>query len=1330
MNKNLLVLTFLTCCLCHLFPQSRNMSGGKEYGIGELSSYLINKFVQDSYGYIWIATDYGLNKYDGIRFTHYLNNEHKGSSLLSNNVKTLMIDKSHTLWVGCNNGLQYYKPDEDSFETILFPNRITPHVSNIIQLHDGEIWATTSGWGVYSIDKKNKLAHPLRNIIKMTDPFISYMYEDKDNNLWFGVDSKGLIRVNKKTYKSKVYSYPEISHNAIAGMVEDGTGRLYMSTAASVYYYDKPAQRFIPVKSATSTFMNILNIISTKNNTIYVGTNGKGLHYIDKQSNRLVPVSAEDPLLNYYLPNAFAIMEDKDLNLWIGGFQRGILLVPNQPKQFNFFAAPTPQNGQDPIINSIVKDPDGNVFYSIKGLGIYKTNDHSNSTDYFTQINDIVKLYIDSHGMLWGSSYTKGIAKIDKKTGQASFLDIPYNSYGKTLVEGKNNCLYVSTFSSGFIQYNLTTGKCQRFDMQQPDKGKGKLDNNWINSILCDSEGLVWLGHYKGISCYNPKDGRFLKIKNKDILKEGICITLKESRDGHIWIGTYNGLFFLNKKTGDIKRYTIENGLSSNVICGIAEDKSGNMWCSTFKGIDEIKRKENKIINYFTGNGLVDKIYNRWVYFQDKDGTIYFGSNRGITYFKPEKISIPALYDYRIKTTNVYVNNQSVNSNTLSGKKQIVKSGVLDSNEFSFSYEDNTFTFEFSTMDYRDQENIIFEYKIKELGKEWLSTRPGVNQITYHNLPPGKYTLEVRASKYGFYSPVKQLILRISPPWYKSAWAYLVYTMIIASIGVLIVNLIREKRNEMINESKLRFFINISHELRSPLTLLVSPLEKLLQGNFDQPTQKNLQRMQRNVYRLLGLVNQILDIRKIDKGQMKLKYTETEIVGFVQEVFEVFEEQSIRRNIHFQYRHQMEALQVWVDRNNFDKILINLLSNSFKYTPDGGEIIISLKTGTNPENRWPLRNYLEISITDSGIGLDEDKIHKIFDRFYQGQNQETFTTVGSGIGLNLTKFLVHLHQGTIVAQNRKDKRGSIFTVSIPSGKEHLTKEDVMDQLPDSRPTLLQNRPIQESKNESKIIKRKTNYKVLIVDDEEDITNYLEQELNEAYKVIKASNGFDALQLATTLQPDLIISDVLMPQMDGITLVRKIKNNNNVCHIPVILLTSKTEFEDKVEGLDKGADAYLTKPFNIDEMMIVANNLITNRRILRGKYSGEQEQNDKIKSMGIKSNNDMLMDRIMAVVNENIGNPDFNVEVLASKAGLSRVQLHRKMKEITGFSTIDFIKNIRMKQASMLLEENGMDVSQAAYAVGFTNQTHFSTVFKKFYGVSPSEYANQHKKSKN
>jgi ligand-binding sensor domain-containing protein/DNA-binding response OmpR family regulator/nitrogen-specific signal transduction histidine kinase len=1317
-------------CAVQSFTQNNNIYGGKEYGIGELSSYLFNKFVQDSYGYIWVATDYGLNKYDGVRFTHYLNNQRVPSSLLSNNVKTLMVDRQGTLWVGCNNGLQYYNPEEDSFETIVFPNGLSPHVSNIIQRNNGEIWVTAAGWGVFSVNRKTKKAIFQNQITKLTDTFIAYFYEDRHNNLWLGIDNKGLIKINQATNELSTYHYPEIPHNNINCMVEDKAGELYMSTSTSVSHYDRKTRKFITIELADHENLVVTNMVVTKKNIIFVSTNGKGLYFVDKQTNRLVQFASRNYANFYFFTKISSLIEDKDQNLWLGCFQKGIFMIPNEPMQFGFWGIPDKSNQPATIINSMCKDQEGNMFCSTDGSGIYKVEGKSKTVTHFNNTDDIVKVYVDSHDRLWAGSYFRGLAQVDKNTGKLNFVKIPFNGYIKTMAQGKDNNLYLSVFSSGFIKYDIATGQWLKYDMKQKDSGKGKLDNDWVNSILCDSEGLIWLGHYKGVSCFDPKENRFIKIKHNDILADQICISLLAGRNGDIWIGTYNGLFRLNKRTGTIKRYTIEDGLSSNVICGLALDKNGNVWCSTFKGINELKINENKIINYYIGNGLIDKIYNRWVNFQDKDGTIYFGGNSGITYFHPEKISIPPIYHYEVLTTNAFINNQPININTLSGKKHVIKSGIQHAKEFTFSFEDNTFTLEFSTMDFRDPENIYFEYRIKNQDKEWLSTIPGVNQITYHNMHPGKYTLEVRASKYGAYSKVKQIIIKISPPWYKSIWAYMAYILLVCGIGALIINLIRKKRNEMINESKLQFFINISHELRSPLTLLISPLEKLLQSKYDPSTMRTLQSMYRNTNRLLGLVNQILDIRKIDKGLMKLKYSETEIVGFIEELHNVFEEQALKRNIQFTFQHEMEKLTAFIDASNFDKILINLLSNAFKYTPNGGEITMSLATGANPESRSPLRNYIEINIKDTGIGLEEDKIDKIFDRFYQGQNQEIFTTVGSGIGLNLTRLLVNLHYGTITAQNRKDTKGSCFTVRIPLGKEHLRKEDFAEKVSQVRPVLHQNSFIQNVESKEKINKRKTSYKVLIVDDEEEIRNYLTQELEDIYKVITATNGFEALQLATVQQPDIIISDVMMPQMDGITLVKKLKSNNNISHIPIILLTSKTEFKDRIDGLDKGADTYLTKPFNLEELLTTIGNLIANRRILKGKFSGEQGQNDKIKSMDMKSSNDILMDRIMTAINENLNNTELNVELLASKAGLSRVQLHRKMKEITGISTIDFIRNIRMKQAAVLLKEKGMDVSQVAYAVGFINQTHFSTVFKKFYGVSPTEYVSNNRNGEN
>lgn len=1306
-----------------LFAQKLNIYGAKEQGIGELSSYLINQFAQDSYGFVWIATDYGLNKYDGIRVTHYFSNEKDSLSLLGNNVRTLLVDKENTLWVGCNKGLQYYNANANCFEAVVFPNNISLHVASIVQLHDGEILVATGGRGVFSIDKKTRTATRLDHITELTGAFVDYLYEDKSNYLWFATENKGLIKLNPLTFETKTYQFP---NNAVTSMVEDDEGRLYASASTFVCVYDKITQKFQTLAQANNEPLNVTNLVLTRSGIIYVSTNGKGLYYIDSQTNRLIPV----PYLNrvnsyYYYSRITALMEDRDQNLWLGCLLKGILMIPNEPTQFNSLEIAAKENSKGNIINSVLKDSDGNVFYSAEGDGIYKLNRQHKIENHFDGVKDIIKLYEDSHKTLWVSSYSAGLAKMDKNTGHLSFMDIPHNSFAKTMTEGQDGSLYVSTFSSGFIRYNLNGGDWKRYGMKLKTADKGGLDNDWINYILCDSEGLIWLGHYSGISCFDPSSNSFLEVRDKEKLSNQICISLMEGDHGDIWIGTYNGLFCLNKKNGLAKTYSTEEGLSSNVICGLAKDSSGNIWCSTFQGLNKIIVKEDKIVNYYMGNGLIDRIYNRWVYFQDSDGVIYFGGNNGITYFQPEDISMPAEYNYNILTTNVYIdNNIPVGMSRLSGKNRIADDGVLNADEFRFPFEDNTFTFEFSTMDFRDPENISFEYRMKGLDREWFSTLPGMNQVAYHNMSPGKYTLEVRASKFNVYSQVKRLSIVVSPPWYKSFWAYVVYLLLFAFIGLLVFNLIRKKRTEQENESRLQYFTNISHELRSPLTLLVSPLEKLLQGNYDENTMKTLRGMHRNTNRLLALVNQILDIRKIDKGQMRLKYAETEMVGFVKDVLVIFEDQAAKRNIRFGFEHQLESLFAWVDRNNFDKILINLLSNAFKFTPDGGEISVSLNRGQNEEGKPPSNRYFEIAITDSGKGLEEDKIDKIFERFYQGQNLQAFTTVGSGIGLNLTRYLVQLHHGTIVAGNRKDTQGSYFKVRMPLGKGHLRREDFAAVTASSRPILEQNSYLKETKPMEKNAKRKTTFKLLIVDDEEEIRNYLKQELEETYKITQAADGLEALQMALNQQPDIIISDIMMPQMDGFALLKKIKSNQATSHIPIVLLTSKTEFQDKINALDKGADAYITKPFNLEELQITIGNLITNRRILKGKFSGDQQQEERMKTIDIKSADDTLMERVMKIINENLGNPELNVELLASKAGFSRVQLHRKMKKITGLTTSDFIRNIRMKHAATLLREKKVDVASVAYVVGFVNQSHFSTAFKKFYGVKPSEYAVQ------
>ncbi|MDH6343096.1 signal transduction histidine kinase/ligand-binding sensor domain-containing protein/CheY-like chemotaxis protein/AraC-like DNA-binding protein [Parabacteroides sp. PM6-13] len=1321
--RYLYTLLFLFVCSVSLYAQAVTPYRVREFETEKLTSHLINKIVQDQYGFIWIATDYGLNKFDGIHFTPYLHNDEEENSLLSDNVRCLLIDKKGTLLVGSSQGLQYYDPDEDAFKTIAFPGDKSLHISRIMELHTGEIWVTTSGGGIFSIDPDTYAVQYKDQITEITGLHPGYIYEDRQHFLWVETELGDLLRIDPVTHHSLHLDHADISKKNITGMLEDQDGVFYLSTSASVYVFDREKQNFISLNIRSEHEVVITNIFLNSQGTIYVTTDGQGLMYIDTRSGSVLPII--DNRYNSFIYTTAripAIAEDRDQNIWLGCFQEGIFMLHNSPTGFEFWEVPDKEDLRGKKVTVVSEDHEGNIWYAINREGLFQLNDRGEVIAAYKDYTKIMAIYTDSQNTLWVSSYTEGLGKFNTHTGKIDFLHIPFDGYYmKTIAEGSDQQLYISSFGQGFIRYDMQTHQWEKYDMRQSDTGRGRLTNNWINCILSDSDNLIWLGHYKGLSCFDPQHNRFIDFKQKDNLSEQVCLSLIEDEQGWIWIGTYNGVFCFNKQTGEYAQYTTENGLSSNVICGLAHDEEGNIWCSTFNGINQLQRKDNQIINYYTGNGLMDKRYIRGVYFQGNN-RIYFGGDNGITSFAPMDIENPR-YQNKTLITDVYIHNKPINRKTVSGNKPVISTSLLEAEEFRFSYEDNTFAFAFSTMDFLDSENIYYLYRLKELSDEWISTLPGVGQIAYNHLNPGKYTLEIKASKYGVHSPVKQVSIIISPPWYRSPLAWFIYLVFFISLSLLVANLIRKKRKEQINESKLQFFINISHEIRSPLTLVISPMEKLLKEDMDPATQKILQGMYRNANRILDLVNQLLDIRKIDKGQMKLQYTKTDMVRFIDEIYKVFEYQANKRGIHFVFEYQTNDLTAWIDRSNFDKVLMNLLSNAFKYTLDGGEIIITLDTGVDKTNRGALHHYMEIKITDSGIGLEKEKIDKLFDRFYQGENQKVYMNLGSGIGLNLTKNLVNLHHGTITAHNREETSGSCFVIRIPLGKKHIKKENLTEEL--EHPYMpKQTLPIRKEKEREKLPKRKTNYKVLIVDDEEEIREYLVQELRDFYHTLTAVDGQEGLQIALLQQPDLIISDVMMPNLDGINLVKKLKSNSNTSHIPVLLLTSKTEFKDRLDGLKKGADAYLTKPFLIEELLTTITNLLKNRQLLKGKFLEMQNQKDKIKPPALKSNDEKLMERIIHVINDELGNPDLNVELLASRVGLSRSQLHRRMKELTGISTIDFIRNIRLKQAAILLKEKRIDVSQVAYAVGISNQAYFSTMFKRFYGVSPTEYSSQ------
>ena len=1318
-----LFLVIIVCFVGFMRVKSENI---QFYDSKQLTCDLITSICQDKDGFIWIGTDYGLNRFNGIQFTHYYNNPGDSTSLLDNSVRVLKVDSEGVLWVGSVSGLQYYVPEENAFRCVEFDGVALLHVKGITQMRSGDIWIASSGQGLFCIRKGEKKARQITNI-PGTSGYLHYgsVYEDREGIIWIGIDDVGLLRYNPITQKTSMYKRTDLKGGStISGMSEDLSGNFLVTTTTAAYHYNRSNEQFTEIAHEES-WLPMRSILTSTDGTCYMTTYGKGLKVLQPDLSTLRSESVVLPAFELSNEKIPAIYEDKDRNLWLGCYHKGVVMVSKEPTSFQFWSIPHRELPTAGVITTLGKDSHENTIGGIENCGIFKVNSKGEIVQQMFEGKTFSSVYKDYKGNIWyggrfGGSYMEDI----KGNISLLFPDLKLKDIKKITGDEEDN-LYISVYGSGFFQYHIPTRTITDYQ-----SSSSKLKNNWVNSFLYSSKNLLWIGHCYGIDCLDPQTKKFKPRSDK--FANFITYALLEDVKGNIWGGTNKGLICYNPQNGTFKQYDMEDGLSNNLVYGLAEDERGNIWCSTLKGINQIDVKENRIASYYSERGLVDNEYIREAYYQSMDGTIYFGGIKGITSFHPDSI-VQQKKHLRVTLTNIYLGGQPVTAKQQSGGRSVIDAIVTQAEQIHFAYEDNTFTLEFSTFDYKNAENIFYEYRIKEYGKAWTATLPGVNQITYNHLSPGSYTFEVRACENGQYSPVKVIHVHIAPPWWRSIPAYIFYMLLLVIVFVQIYFMLRRRQQKALNEEKIKLFINLAHEIRSPMTLIVSPLENLLKRDYDQETTKLLRLMHKNANRIINLMNQLLDMRKIEKGQMRIHCAETELVEFIQELVSLFDYQAQKRNINLHFEYEQNELFAWVDRNNFDKVLVNLLTNAFKFTPDQGEIKIGLRERFDERAAGELHHFVEIEITDSGTGIDANKLEKIFERFYQAPNS-SHGSLGFGIGLNLCRLIVKLHHGTIKAYNRTDGQGSSFVIRLPFGKEHLKKNELTDADTELKqiviaPAIDLNFTDEDNEGMVKAGKyHKTNYKIVIVDDDSEIRDFLQAELGQQHKVYVCQNGKEGLQAILKYQPDLVISDVIMPEMDGISLLKALRANSSISHIPVILLTSKTDYQDRMQGLSKGADVFLNKPFNVEELKIHIKRLIEMRLLLKGKFSGAQDQEGKIEIQENKSGDERLMERVMNVMNKYISEPEFNVEMLAREVGLSRVQLHRKLKDITGVPASTFIRNLRMKKAATLLRERKLNISEVANEVGFDNQGNFSTVFKKFYGVAPTEYIESTKNS--
>lgn len=1274
---------------------------GELFTSGKLSSSLINCIVQDKYGYIWVGTEYGLSKFDGYRFTNYLHNEEDTTSITDNIISDLLVDKKGNLWIGCAKGLMRYNYETNNFSRLQFPDGRKPRIYSMVESHRGDILLGTAGYGLYSV-KNNGIEKTANNRFTIrwerayakrdSDVFFTHIYEDKHQYLWQSSHLSTFTRFIEKQGKVQRKDFKS-PYGAPVAFIQHRPQAMLIVCMYGIIYYDYRTGRIADAGYDLGTFKNhvtINNATFDHDGNLYISTSEHGALIIKKGSNKVEQL--ENSNSNFNLSTAFVndIIEDKDNNLWIGCYKKGLYLLNQRQQAFSSWSFSAQNYIIGSSVSSIAPGENGETWCTVQNSGVFCFDASGKIIAHPTSPAGTCIIYKDRQGAYWISNGS-ALYSYNPHTG-AYQEKLTFTSAGiYCMTDDNQGNLYISVYSKGLYIYNVESGKVTVLNMRQRGN-KGFLCNDWVRSMAFDHTGHLWIGTSNGVSCLNTKTLSFKDFGWNIILKDrqanGIC----EGKNGNMIIGTEEGLYLFDRKNNKTLALPHAEVLKGKQVCSIIKDHQGDLWISTTMGIWQYDQKNRQFIGHINGNGLTTREYVLGSSMHTASDLIAFGTSDGITTFYPERVRAKKMELGDVHLTNFIIDGKPINCLT---------------DEFTIPYEENSFTLEFSLLNYRNTDNISFQYRINE-GK-WNSTNEGSNAVSFNKLKPGSYTLEVRAMSNGNFSKKSTIIhIKVCDPWYASTWAFLLYFLTAAGIILYIIYRYERHRKEDLEETKMQFLINATHDIRSPLTLIMGPLNKLKTRITDAESKQDIDTIDRNAQRLLLLVNQILDERKIDKDQMHLHCQKTDLKEFLRGIMSLYnfnvQERSITLSLKEDESLKEEGnLQVWIDRINFDKVISNLLSNAMKYTSDGGEITLII--GKNKESAI-------IKVEDTGIGLKEEKTDRLFERFYQGNNNSDIHIEGTGIGLNLCRALVKMHGGAIRAYNRTDGiKGSCFEVNIPLGKEHLKPEEILQE--DSTKT---------AESTGKRTQANRNFNILIVDDDAEIAHYIKTELSDWYRFEHASNGKEGLKMLLTGKYDLVISDVMMPEMDGVTMLKKIKGNSNVSDIPVILLTSKSEVENRLEGLRKGADAFLAKPFNMEELHILIDNLVDNVRRIRGKYSGAQGQKAKIEQIQVKGNNDALMERVMKYMNEHLADPDLNVEKLTEDVGISRAQLHRKLKEIAGVSAGEFIRNLRLEQAARLIEEGQINITQVAYSVGFSNQTHFSTVFKKHYGMSPSEYA--------
>ena len=1349
-----LIITMMIC----LFSIQTWAQSGKLFNTdNQLSSNLATQVFQDKSGFIWIATRNGLNTYDGYHITIIKKDMSNFLGLNSNYINSIAQDEKEHILLGTNNSLLEFTGSEFLKIPMLDSKgkELATYVKQIYPLRNKDVAVATSGYGIMLKKQDEQKCHAMKGEVEKLK-YIHKLLEDKRGRLWIITEDGKLYR--KETNGRVTSHFTGTEGVGAQDILQDALGNLYLASKnQGVYLLRAGSNAFARISNIGN--LPIDNIYISRNNKLYIGCDGLGIYVYDPQTGFLQDNPLFSRLVNLAKSKITSIIEDNQGNIWVSMLQKGVFMQSNIQNDFNYMGFRLGNRNVigENCVTSLSINQGNQVWVGTDKDGLYLFNIATRSVEgHFLNQSTVLTLCKDQLGRTWVGTYTDGLGYMDAAgsfhpvdlgiSKSVGIFDIKQDPQGNIWIATMGKGLFCLQKDGSRRNYKTKYGADNNLKINC-------LPNNYLIKLSFSNDGNhLYVATSVGLACLDRKQNSWtstfkgINCLNKNRFSHCVFVDSKDQ----VWYGTEDGAFCFDFRKGiEPKHYSTANGLTDNSVASITEDYQGNIWIGTIKGLNKLALKSGTITKFYAESGLQSNEFSDASVCTTQDGkTILMGGSGGLNWFQADQVRQHP-WQAKVVISGFILNNKMVTPGMKSGSYTITDNWSTFSRDFQLSHEDNTFTLQLSTLTYNDVEQISYVYSIN--GDAWRTVPAGQNELAFSHLAPGRYKYRIKAICNGYETPVKEFTITIHPAWYASIWAKLFYLLLL--IAAIILYLRHRKRQmedqlilqqhihaEEMGEAKIKFFMNISHEIRTPLTLIITPLLSLIKEDKEPHRQGIYEIIRKNSERILHLINQMMDLRKIDKGQMVMRMCQTDMVAFINEEYKLFRQQALAKNIDFEYQHDSEELPVWIDRNNFDKVIINILSNAFKFTPTAGHLLLSL---THPEH------HAYISVKDSGIGIPKDKLKTIFQRFYQTPADPNDRNIGTGIGLDLTRSLVELHYGTISARNNEGEKGSKFEhgsefiIRIPLGKDHLKPEELIDE---EEIKEKQNQELAEVEQLEQEVKETENAEkaesaagttdmqgnlpasasgnkaeIVIVEDEEDIQDYLKAQLSSDFKIRTYPNGKVALNEILKNKPDLIISDIMMPEMDGTTLCAKLKSNINTNDVPIILLTAKSREEDQLEGFQTGADAYILKPLNMVILRRSIVILLTLRRTLKNKFTGKERQEEKVEQKKIQTPDDALMQRVMEVINENIGDSDLSVDMIAQKVGISRVHLHRKMKELTNQTPHSFIRNIRLQQAAKLLKDGKQSITDVMYACGFSNSASFSTMFKNLYGCSPREY---------